>query len=162
MRQKAPLYGHFCRMNQSRVTVVGHHPGMDTERHLAQLARRQHGLVTSAQAEAAGLGKGTHGRRVRTGRWVRVAPGVFALAGTSNTWRQRTMAAVLDAGPGAVASHTTAAALYDLSCCKFDGVEITVPRGRSHRSRMALVHESQRLDRLDVATVDRIPVTRPA
>ncbi|HUP68847.1 MAG TPA: hypothetical protein VM142_03420 [Acidimicrobiales bacterium] len=89
-------------------------------------------------------------------------PGVFSLAGTADTWRQKTLAAVLSAGQGAVASHTTAAALFGLSCCKFQGVEITVPIGRSHRSHLATVHETAFLNRSDMTTIDRIPVTRPA
>lgn len=135
---------------------------METERQLSKLARRQHGLVTLAQAAAAGVSPEAVRWRVRTGRWNRVTPGVFALAGTADTWRQKTMAAVLAAGPGAVASHTTAAALYDLSCCPFKGVEITVPRRRSPRSKLAVVHTSTRLDSADVASIASIPVTRPA
>ena len=41
-------------------------------------------------------------------------------------------------------------------------IEITVPRGRSHRSRLATVHESLTLPHGDVTSVDGIPVTRPA
>lgn len=146
--------------------MVSHRPfmlwPMETERQLSRVARRQHGVVTLEQAIAAGLSAEAVRWRVRVGRWTRVAPAVFALAGTADTWRQRTMAAVLAAGPGAVASHTTAAALYDLSCCPFKRVEITVPRGRSPRSALASVHTSIRLGRIDVASVASIPVTRPA
>jgi hypothetical protein len=134
----------------------------DTERRLGRNARRQLGLITNEQLEAAGVSVDTKKRWVRAGRLIAIAPGVVAVAGTAATWRQRTLAAVLAAGPGAVASHTTAAALYGLSGCPFRSVEITVPRGRSHRSRLATVHEARRLDRCDVTTVDRIPVTHPA
>lgn len=106
----------------------------NAEQQLARLARRQHGLVTGDQARAAGVSHESTRWRVRMGLWTRVVPGVFALAGTADTWRRRTMAALLAAGPGAVASHTTAAALYGLSQCGFKGVEITVAKGRSHRS----------------------------
>lgn len=132
------------------------------ERRLAQLSRRQHGLLTIDQWIDCGLSLHAGRRRARAGRWVAIAPGVVAVAGTAPTWRQRTLAAVLAAGPGAVASHTTAAALFGLSSCPFRSVEITVPRGRSHRSRLATVHESRHLPRGDVTTIDRIPVTRPA
>ncbi|MDP9386369.1 MAG: hypothetical protein M3Q48_00185 [Actinomycetota bacterium] len=69
---------------------------------------------------------------------------------------------MLAAGPGAAASHTTAAALFGLSCCQFRGVEITVVRGQSHRSRLATVHETLVLPRHDVTAIDGIPVTDPA
>ena len=138
-------------------------PGtIDVERGLARVARRQHGLITAEQSIAAGISVDTRKRRVQAGRWIRIAPGVFAVAGTPVTSRQRALAAVLAAGPGAVCSHTTAAALYGLSGCPFRAVEITVPRGRSHRSRLASVHEAMDLPRGDMTTVDGIPVTRPA
>ncbi len=139
-------------------------PPMDrnTEHRLARLTRRQHGLLTSAQAKAAGVSAESTRWRVRVGLWTRVVPGVFAVGGTPDTWRRRTMAAVLAAGPGAVASHTTAAALYGLSRCGFKRVEITVAKGRSHRSRLAVVHETAHLTRHDVTSIDGIPVTRPA
>lgn len=162
MLQKPLLYNDFCNKRVFDVTPVAHAGGMETERQLSKLARRQHGLVTLAQAAAAGVSPEAVRWRVRTGRWSRVTPGVFALAGTAGTWRQKTMAAVLAAGPGAVASHTTAAALYDLSCCPFKGVEITVPRGRSPRSKLAVVHTSTQLHSADVASIASIPVTRPA
>lgn len=129
---------------------------------LARLARAQHGLLTADQTEAAGISAGARKRRIRSGRWISMAPGVVAVAGSAATWRQRTLAAVLAAGPAAVASHSTAAALFGLSSCPFRIVEITVPRGRSHRSRLASVHETTRLPRSDVTSIDRIPVTRPA
>lgn len=135
---------------------------MTEERRLAELARRQHGLVTLAQAREAGVSVESARRRVNAGRWTRVTAGVFALAGTADTWRRRTLAALLAAGPGAVASHSTAAVLFGLPPFRFQRVEITVPRGRSHRSQIAIVHVTTDLDRRDVATKDGIPVTRPA
>lgn len=132
------------------------------ERQLGRLARGQHGLVTAAQARASGMSADCMRWRVGIGLWVRVVPGVFALAGTADSWRRTTMAAVLAAGPGSVASHTTAAALYGLSGCGFRRVEITVAKGRSHRSRLAVVHESAHLPGGDVTTIAAIPVTRPA
>lgn len=149
-------------MSQGRATLGPVTNSTHTERRLARISRRQLGLITNEQVLAAGLSVDARKRRVRSGRWIAVAPGVVAVAGTAATWRQRTIAAILAAGPGAVASHTTAAALFGLSSCPFREVEITVPRGRSHRSRLATVHEARHLPRCDVTTVDRIPVTHPA
>ena len=131
------------------------------ERRLAKVSRRQHGLITTAQSTECGVSVDARRHRIRTGRWSVIAPGVVAVAGTPPTWKQRTMAAVLAAAPGAVASHTTAAGLFALSSCSSRAVEITVPRGRSHRSRLAKMHESVHLPPSYVTTVDHIPVTRP-
>lgn len=96
--------------------------------------------------------------RIATGRWVRVASGVYRLAGVPVTWRQRALAACLVAGPGAVVSHRSAAVLWGISGFRPGRVEVTVPPGRSNRNALARVHRSE------VAGVRRegIAVTRPA
>ena len=74
---------------------------------LFDLAARQHGLVTDAQAGAVGFSPDALWRRVRSGAWVRVLPGVLRSTATVVSLQQMAMAAVLWAGPDAVASHTT-------------------------------------------------------
>lgn len=135
---------------------------MNRERALAAIARRQHGVFTLDQALQAGWSPSAVRRAVTAGRFARVTRAVFSFASSPPTWRQRAMAAVLAAGAGAVASHTTAAALYGLSCCRPEEVEITVARGRSHRSPLAKVHQAGPLLPADVTTVERIPATRPS
>ncbi|MBW3668253.1 MAG: type IV toxin-antitoxin system AbiEi family antitoxin domain-containing protein [Actinobacteria bacterium] len=132
------------------------------ERAIARWARRQHGLITRDQALDAGLSSSALSRRVATGAWRRVAAGVFALVSSPATWRQRLLAACLAAGPFAVASHRSAAALFGLSGIPPGAVEIAVPRGRSHRSDLAVVHQVRDLPAGDVTRIDGIPVTRPA
>jgi hypothetical protein len=68
--------------------------------------------------------------RVRSGRWQKIYPGVYAtftgVAGRSpQLW-----AAVLSAGPGAVLSHETAAELHGLNDRPADAIHVTVPRQR--------------------------------
>ena len=96
--------------------------------------------------------------RINTGRWVRVAAGVYRLAGVPVTWKQRALAACLISGPGSVVSHRSAAVLWGVSGFRPGPLEITVPAGRSGRNALARVHRS------DVEGVlrDRVPVTRPA
>src|SRR3954470_15289693 len=97
-----------------------------------RFARRQHGLVTRAQV----LGVSSD-RELRTwlshGELERVVPTVYRVGGAPVTWRQKVLAAVLAAGPGAIASHATAAALWMLSGFAPKKIEITVPHGGSHR-----------------------------
>lgn len=132
------------------------------QKRVAAVTRRQHSLITAPQARACGVSADRARRWLRQGVWTTIVPGVYAVSGAPTNWRQRTLAAVLAAGPGAAASHTTAAALFGLSSCPFRAVEITVPRGRSHRSRLAAVHESAFLGPSDITVIDGIPVTRPA
>lgn len=132
------------------------------ERATARWACRQHGLITLDQALDAGLSSSAVSRRVATGAWRRLAAGVFAVVSSPATWRQRLLAACLAAGPFAVASHRSAAALFGLSGISRGTVEIAVPRGRSHRSELAIVHQARELPPGDVTRIDGIPVTRPA
>src|SRR2546426_10568159 len=82
---------------------------MDTDRAIAALAERQHGLVTRPQALQRGLTESAIGRRLAAGRWKRVHSGVYRLAGAERTWEQELRAHLLAAGHGAVASHRSAA-----------------------------------------------------
>jgi hypothetical protein len=125
---------------------------------VARLAARQHALLTRSQALGTGMTDEMIRHRIATGRWVRVAGGVYRLAGAPVTWKQRALAACLVAGPGAVVSHRSAAVLWGVSGFRPGRVEITVPPGRSGRNALARVHRSQ----ADGVRREGIPVTRPA
>ena len=129
---------------------------------MARRAASQYGLITRPEALAAGCTQRMIDRRVSSGRWVRIATGVYRLAGAPVTWNQRVLAACLCSGSEAVASHRTAAVLYGVSGFRPGPVSITVPAGRSARNPLATVHRTTLLPSLDRGTVDRVPVTAPA
>src|ERR1700742_1610341 len=79
---------------------------------VANLARRQHGVVSIDQLRALGVGEGAVRRRVAAGRLHRLHRGVYAVGHRSLTWRGLWLAAVLAAGDGAVLSHSSAASLW--------------------------------------------------
>lgn len=134
---------------------------VDLDRLLAEVAARQHSLVSLADVRAAG-GTRSHARaRVRSGRWQLVAAGVYRIAGVPWTYEARVMALVLSAGPGAVASHACAARLLGLGF-RAAAPEVTVPRDRKLRRDGVRVHRSTDLDRCAIRIVDGIPVTEPA
>ncbi|MCU4187104.1 hypothetical protein K6U06_22270 [Acidiferrimicrobium sp. IK] len=95
-------------------------------------AARQRMLITVAQLEALGMGENARRHAVAAGDLVRRGRTVLALPGASRTWEDDVLAAVLTAGPGAAASHSSALRLWDLH----DGValypcpELTAPRRR--------------------------------
>lgn len=127
---------------------------------IADLARRQHGLVTLVQALELGLTPDAVAWLVHTGRWVRVASGVYRINGTPLTWRGRTLAPALAAGPDAVVSHRSAAAVWGL-----DGfeppqvVDITLPPGRRPRVKGTRLHQSRHYHLLGRTIRDGILVT---
>jgi very-short-patch-repair endonuclease len=92
--------------------------------------------------------------------WVSVDYGVYRAATTGSTWRQRLMAACL-AGP-AVASHRSAAALWDLAGFAPGIIEVTAVRHRRRKPSGVVWHESVRLEERRTGVIDGIPVTDPA
>ena len=59
------------------------------------------------------------------------------------------MAAVLACGPGAVASHRTAGAIYRI-CAAPPEIHVSVPGDRKPRQRGVIVHRRARLEDQDV------------
>lgn len=129
---------------------------------IAERARTTLGLLTRQALDELGVTRQRRRTLVANGVLVPVAPAVFRHTAWPTSWRQSALAAVLAAGPGAVASHVTAAALW-----RFDGVtrgpiHVTVPAGRQPRCVPATLHRSRELLTADVHRDDTIPCTTPA
>src|SRR5439155_15492247 len=130
---------------------------MDAEQAASALARRQHGLITRAQARELGISDDAIDWRVKTGSWERVQRGVLRLPGAPATWQQAIIAPCL-AVPGATASHRAAAALWQIPEIA-SRPEITTLDRRRLRLPGVEVHRTERLDSRDRVWRDRIPVT---
>ena len=125
---------------------------------LSDVATRQHGLLTAEQLLKAGYTKRMVSSRVDEGVLRRRAKGVVQLAGTSETWLQDVLVAVL-AGD-ATASHRTASRLWGLRTVD-DEIEVSVRFPRTASLAGAIVHRSRDLEPGDVTEVDGIAVTTP-
>jgi len=133
-----------------------------SERALAHWARNQHGLVTTAQLTTI-LRPGQVRHRIDTGRLERVHTGVLRVTGAPETWEQGLLAATLASGTGAVASHRSAAHLWNLAgFWEAPPLEITTPSRRRTRLREVVVHDSEVLDGIHVDRRRRVPVTSVA
>ncbi|MBW3534508.1 MAG: type IV toxin-antitoxin system AbiEi family antitoxin domain-containing protein [Gemmatimonadetes bacterium] len=135
----------------------------DVDRRIAVLAARQQGVVTRAQLLEAGLRPGAVDRRLKAGQLRRLHRGVY-LVGPLMPVRAREMAAVLASGPGAVLSHASAAALWELLPARGDTVrvDVTVPAGDRGRRPGITVHRVVALEADERAEVSGIPITTPA
>ena len=91
---------------------------------LELFADEHHGLVTRDAARRAGMSTAAWYRALASGRLIAVHPNVARLPGAPQTRHQRIAAAVLAAGPGAMASHRSAAFLWDIPRPEDDPVEI--------------------------------------
>src|SRR5262245_21502338 len=136
---------------------------MSADESLYELAKQQHGFATRLQARTAGLTKDALLHRIRRGEWVTHGSRVLHRSGTPWTRASPLMRAVLDAGPGGVISHTTAAAWWGLP--GFDTLTIhdTRPRGTTCAPAVfaGQVHEVLTLSTDQVTVLDRVPIVRP-
>jgi putative AbiEi antitoxin of type IV toxin-antitoxin system len=130
---------------------------MRSHRAVAELAARQHGVVSFRQLRELGFSKGKISRSSEAFRLVRVHRGVYAVGHGRINDHGRCMAAVLAAGPDAVTSHLSAAWLWGLHEQCPGEVEVTAT-GSRHRRRGIRVHRATALD-LEWGHIDRIPVT---
>jgi putative AbiEi antitoxin of type IV toxin-antitoxin system/uncharacterized protein DUF559 len=131
------------------------------DRRVERFAGSRYGVITRAEAIAMGAGRRVIGGRISSGRWEVIHPGVYRLAGVPRSWRQELVAACLACGENAAASHRSAGALEVLPGLAPGPVELTVPRGRRVDRPGLLVHQTVKLDAVDVTTIDGIPVTTP-
>jgi hypothetical protein len=82
---------------------------------VSRLADTQYGLLSREQLCGLGVTKGMIQRRVAAGRWERMNPRVFRIAGAPESWRQSLRAATLGWGGGAVATQRSGAAMLRLA-----------------------------------------------
>jgi len=132
------------------------------DRRIAELAARQHGVFTRAQAFERGVTEGMMNRRLVSGRWDRLYAGVYRVAGVPSSWRQALLAACFALGPRAVVSHRAAAALWRLPGFEPGHIELIVPRRCKRTIRGGSVHRPLILPSVDVTTIDGIPATSAA
>lgn len=126
---------------------------------IGSIAARQHGLITRAQLLELGLDPSLAQRRRAAGHWQVAAPGVFIVGGAPPVLSQRILVTQLAAGSGAVISHRTALHLWGIRVSPTVPLEVTIPRGRSHRRRGVIVHESGDLEHATSREIDGITVT---
>jgi very-short-patch-repair endonuclease len=133
------------------------------DRRIAEIAARQHGLITSAQLVGLGVDSSRASRRAQAGRLHRLYRGVYAVGHKKVSHHGRWLAAVLACGPGAVLSHRSAAALWGIRPQSSGPIELTVPGsgGRAHRPGLIL-HRSQCLEPGETTRTQAIPATTPA
>lgn len=123
----------------------------------AAVAARQHGVVSVMQLTELGMSASTRQRRLATGELTLVQPGVVRHCAHPDTWRGRVLAACLSTG--GLASHRSAAVLWDLASIVGSMVEVTVPWGTVNRRAGVVLHRSTQLDMAGTVTIDGIPVT---
>ena len=126
-----------------------------------QLAGRQHGIVTRRQLLALGFGRRSIQHRVERGRLFPVSLGVYAVGWPALNQKRLWMAAVLAGGEGALLSHRSAAALWEIGKERSDGIDVSVQRRCELRRPGIRFRGRPRLAAENIVRRDDIPVTSP-
>lgn len=143
----------------------------DALRRVGDYTADQWGIITAAQATAAGIDSVTLYRLADAGLLEPVRRGVYAAAAAPASPHRDVQAAWLALSPaapawqrpkldpdGGVVSHRTAALVHELGDIVTDGIELTVPRRRVTRDPGVRLRQRD-LDEDDVVLVDGLPVT---
>jgi very-short-patch-repair endonuclease len=120
----------------------------------------QEGVISHTQALGAGMTPRQVDLVVAAGAWQRLHNGVYRLAGTPATPYGQLLAACL-ARARAVASHESAAWLWDLVPRPPPVPTLSVPRSAGHRLAGAVVRQAADLPAARTVTWRRIPCTNP-
>ncbi len=134
---------------------AGRREGFEAD--IARLAERQHGVVSRRQLIHLGVGEDAVDHRLAIGRLHLVAHGVYAVGHRTVSPMGRWMCAVLSSGRGAVLSHRSAAALWDIRDSAAGPIDVTVPR-KSTSSKLIRRHHST-LPEDEVTVCEGIPAT---
>jgi hypothetical protein len=126
-----------------------------------ELAGRQHGVVARRQLLALGFNAREIEHRVKRKRLHLVMRGVYAVGWPGLTPKRRWMASVLACGEGALLSHRSAAALWEIGPERRAVVDVSVMRRAELRRRGLRVRGRPSLTAGRVTSRDGIPVTTP-
>ena len=126
---------------------------------IAVIAGHQRGRVTRDQLRAAGISDDAIDRCIVRGQLRRVHRAVYAVGHTAPAPLADETAALLACGPHAVLSHQTAARLWKLLPDGDARIHVTIRGRHGARPTGVTVHRTRRLNRSEVRTVERLPIT---
>jgi very-short-patch-repair endonuclease len=132
----------------------------EKDRAIAELAKRQHGVVARVQLLRLGLSRRAIAARAERGLLHEVFLGVYIYGARRITRKGRWMAAVLAAGERAVLSHRSASRLWRLLPPAAERIDVICPPGRVVR-RNGIVSRQAALQDDEWLVHDAIPVTSP-
>ena len=132
---------------------------LTVDERVAAFATHHHGIFRIEDLREMKITRVQRRHRVESGCWRVVYDGVYSIAGAPRSWTGDLLAAVWAGGDPALASHRSAAALWNLPGGRRDQVEITCPRWRRAQEPGLLVHESRRLQDVDRSEEQGVPVT---
>lgn len=129
---------------------------------LDSFASSHHGLINFGAAAERGVSRATWHRLIVGGYLDQLYPNVARLWGSPPSFEQRALAAVWAAGPGAMASHRTSAALWGVERPADDDLDVILPRrGRHSLPPGVQIHRPRDVHELRPIMRNKVPTTSP-
>lgn len=107
---------------------------------LYEYAEEQAGYFTAAQAHEAGFSWERLSNSVKSGKFLRIAAGVYRLTQFPHSPHEDLFSAWLSTGPLSAISHESALAYYDLSDVLPAEIHVILPRTASRRRKNIRLH----------------------
>jgi Protein of unknown function (DUF559)/Transcriptional regulator, AbiEi antitoxin len=132
-----------------------------TDAEIARLADRQGGIVERGQLRSLGLSASAIDRRVRTGRLHARFRGVYSVGHSVVGPTGLRWAAVLASGPGAVLSHASAAAAWEIVRSAARTVDVLVALGGRKPQPGIRLHRTRAIEDDEATALHGLPITTP-
>lgn len=159
MPAESRITGHPVPRNDSR-RGSGHESGRGLiTRELAEVAKRDHNVVSLSDCRSCGLSESGVRKRVEAGELHRKHPGVYAFGRPDLTPNGRRMAAVKACGDEALVSHVSGGALREMRQSNATRIDVTIPAGTPLRRLKGIRCHRADLEPQDISEVDGIPTT---
>ena len=126
---------------------------------LRERLEQQHGLLTLGQCRDDGMTRAQLRTLVRSGRFSRLAPGVYGLADRPPSWHRSLWLAHLHAGPDSCISHQAAARLHGCDEAPEGALDIICRTNARHGPNDVRRHIIYDLGPDDTEEIDGLPVT---
>ena len=121
-------------------------------------AAGRHWIISRAEALARGAHPRAISRRVASGGWRIVYPGVYIVGHAHLNWKSRLVATLVWAGPGAVVSGRSAGALFGFLPLRNAPIEITTRKKKNSRHGI-IVHYDPSLPVKPKVFKEDLPIT---
>lgn len=152
---------HVTDESEELTQIVGMVDPRDRDRAVADLSRRQFGVLSLDQLRRLGFTAASLRRATERGQFERVHPRVFRVTAAPVSLDQRYMAALLYGGPGAALCNLSAAQKQGLIAGRPSKVEIICPRRLTARPGLTVVRRRS-LRAVDLSHMGSISVVAPA
>jgi predicted transcriptional regulator of viral defense system len=137
-------------------------PDQGVQGELRRVARLQNGVITRRQMVDAGLTPAVVKARIGSGQLHRLHRGVYAVGDPALLPFASRSAALLAAGPSAVLSYRSAAAVWSLAADDPAVVDVTLVGENARRRGGVRIHRVSVLNAADVSARSNLRLTSPA